>query len=196
MSSLVVSDSYICTTWLAEKTGKSHRQILMDMRGRFSGKLGCDIDSYKSTYVSAQNKLLPCYRFPIWVAATIMACYDVKAAAEISKKAAESLELIKALESFEIPDDFPDMYVYAIREVSTGNVKIGISKNPTERLKQLQIGNSSHLELAAYMKADNRYKDETAAHKAICDINIRSEWFDAVAVERLPFDDSGETVDE
>lgn len=196
MSSLVVSGNYICTTWIAEKTGKNHRQILRDMVGRFSGKLGCNIDSYKSTYVTSQNKRLPCYRFPMWVAATIMACYDIKAAAEISKKAAESLELIKALESFEIPDDLPDMYVYAIREVSTGNVKIGISKNPAERLKQLQIGNSSQLELAAYMRADNRYKDETAAHKALCDINIRSEWFDAVAVERLPFDESDGVVDE
>ena len=196
MSSLVVSDNYICTTWISDKTGKTHRHILRDMVNRFDGKLDVDLESFKSSYISLQNKRFPCYKLPLWIAATVMACYDIKAAAEISKKAAESLELIKALESFEIPDDLPDMYVYAIREVSTGNVKIGISKNPTERLKQLQIGNSSKLELAAYMKADNRYKDETAAHKALCDINIRSEWFDAVAVERLPFDDSGETVDE
>lgn len=195
MNQLVISNDLICTTWIANKTGKPHRHVLRDIEGRFRGKLGDDIDSYKSIYTSLQNKKLPCYKLPLWIAATIMSCYDIKAAAEISKKAAESLELIKALESFEIPDDLPDMYVYAIREVSTGNVKIGISKNPTGRLKQLQIGNSSQLELAAYMKADNRYKDETAAHKALCDINIRSEWFDAVAVERLPFDESDQVVE-
>lgn len=188
MNQLVISNDLICTTWIAEKTGKKHRNIIRDIEGRFKGKLGDDIDSYKSIYTSLQNKKLPCYKLPLRTVATIMACYDIKAASEISKIAAESLEIIKALESFEMPDDLPDMYVYAIREVETGNVKIGISKDPAERLKQLQTGNSSELVLVASIPAGNRYKDESNAHKKLSNINIRGEWFECGAENKLPFD--------
>lgn len=188
MNHLVTSNDLICTTWIAEKTGKQHRHILRDIEGRFKGKLGDDIDSYKSIYINLQNKEQPCYRLPLWAAATVIACYDIKAASEISKIAAESLDIIKALESFEVPDDLPDMYVYAIREAETGNVKIGISKDPAERLKQLQTGNSSELVLVASMPAVNRYKDESSAHKKLSNINIRGEWFECGAENKLPFD--------
>ena len=89
--------------------------------------------------------------------------------------------LLEALDDFDVPDDLPDMYVYAIREAETGRIKIGISKDPAERLKQLQVGNSQELELVAYKKADNRFSDERAAHFINSDAHIRGEWFDAEA---------------
>jgi hypothetical protein len=100
----------------------------------------------------------------------------------IVSKITELDEIIEALTSFEVPDDLPDMYVYAIRETETGRIKLGISKDPENRLKQLQIGNSQALELVAYRKAENRYKDELAVHIANDPLRIRGEWFDAGVV--------------
>lgn len=88
----------------------------------------------------------------------------------------------EALNNFEVPDDLPDMYVYAIRESETGCIKLGISKHPEERLKQLQVGNSQKLELVAYKKAENRFKDEKLAHSDNQDKRIRGEWFSSEAV--------------
>lgn len=102
---------------------------------------------------------------------------------EVIPSARKMAEIIKALNEFEIPDDLPDMYVYAIREKQTGNIKIGISKDPEERLKQLQIGNSSDLELVTYKKADNRFKDEKALHLGAMAYHIRGEWFNECAME-------------
>ncbi|MBV5311620.1 KilA-N domain-containing protein, partial [Chromatium okenii] len=59
----------------------------------------------------------------------------------------EAFSILQALNEFEVPDDFPDAYVYAIRETNTGNIKLGISRNPESRLRQLQVANSGELEL-------------------------------------------------
>lgn len=85
--------------------------------------------------------------------------------------------VLTALNNFEIPDDLPDMYVYVIEEVDTGNIKLGISKHPERRLKQLQTGNSSELRLLGVKKAHNRYKDEKALHETNSDKHIIGEWF-------------------
>ena len=94
-------------------------------------------------------------------------------------------EIIWALRDFEIPDDLPDMYVYAIRETETGRVKLGISRDPEARLRQLQTGNSQELELVAFRKAENRFDDERALHTDASDYRIRGEWFTADAVNLL-----------
>lgn len=85
--------------------------------------------------------------------------------------------VINALNEFEIPDDLPDMYIYAIRESETGRIKLGISKNPNERLRQLQTSNSQKLELIAYKKAVNRFSDEKEMQIKNNKYHIRGEWF-------------------
>lgn len=90
--------------------------------------------------------------------------------------------VLKALQEFEVSDEILEdckcpLYVYAIREVDTGNVKIGISKDPEERLKQLQTANSSKLELIGFNEAKNRFLDERIAHKNNKEHHIHGEWF-------------------
>ena len=100
--------------------------------------------------------------------------------------AADDLSVIlKALSEFEIPEDAPDMYVYAIRERETGNVKLGISRNPQQRLRQLQTGNSSTLELVAYRKAENRFEDEKDMHADAANYRLHGEWFDGRALDEI-----------
>jgi len=92
--------------------------------------------------------------------------------------------ILKALSDFEISQDVLDaceeiLYVYAIREVNTGHIKLGISKDPQTRLKQLQTGNSSRLELVAYCEAKQGFRDERASHEENADYHIHGEWFTA-----------------
>lgn len=90
-------------------------------------------------------------------------------------------ELIAALDAFDVPEECEGMYVYAIRNTTTGNVKLGISRNPEKRLKQLQTGNDCTLELVAYRKAENSFQDESALHHAHSAAHIRGEWFNESA---------------
>lgn len=102
--------------------------------------------------------------------------------ATLVDKLAELDNIIKALDEFEVPTDVSDMYVYAIKEEG-GAIKLGISKNPEERLKQLQVGNSRKLTLVAKRKAENRFNDERSLHMQHDIDKIRSEWFDAGAID-------------
>ena len=44
--------------------------------------------------------------------------------------------LFSTLITFEIPEDLPDMYLYAIKECETGNIKFGIPrKDPKSTIK-------------------------------------------------------------
>ena len=97
---------------------------------------------------------------------------------EIISRVKGAKEVIAALEDFEIPENLPTMYVYAIRNNHTGRIKLGISENPERRLKELQIGNDCELELLAYREAANRFKDEKAIHNKHQHLRVRGEWFD------------------
>lgn len=93
--------------------------------------------------------------------------------------------LLAALESFEVPDEVQGMYVYAIRNINTGHIKLGISRNPEHRLKQLQTGCDGVLELVAFRRAENGFSDERALHGQHSGIHIRGEWFGAQAATAL-----------
>lgn len=111
--------------------------------------------------------------------------------AMLSKKIQDFDEVLSALNAFHVDDEIVNalresnpnakMFVYAIKEADTGNVKIGISTNPYRRLQQLQTGNSSRLELVAMKEAVNGYEDEQAAHIANKQYHIHNEWFTAPA---------------
>ncbi|MBN6741219.1 antA/AntB antirepressor family protein [Acidithiobacillus sp. MC6.1] len=94
------------------------------------------------------------------------------------RSSSELSALWQAIMEMEIPEEVPDtMFVYAIRNRLTGNIKIGISRNPGIRLKQMQVTNDGVLELIATRKADNRYRDERLAHATNWDKHLVSEWF-------------------
>jgi hypothetical protein len=97
---------------------------------------------------------------------------------EVISKVQDAKAIIAALEDFEIPENLPPMYVYAIRNKTTRRIKLGISQNPERRLKELQIGNDCELELVAFRKAENRFKDEKALHRENAPLRVRGEWFD------------------
>ena len=110
---------------------------------------------------------------------------------EVLSKVQDAKAIIAALEDFEVPEDLPPMYVYAIRNKTTRRIKLGISQNPERRLKELQTGNDCELELVAFRKAENRFKDEKALHRENALLRVRGEWFD----DEISFDGKTITTD-
>ena len=108
-------------------------------------------------------------------------------ASEISDKgrkllkeiASKSVVTLKEMMDFakNIDIDEPDMFIYAMMEEDTGKIKIGISKDPERRLKQLQTGNSSRIVLIATHKAENGFSDERTLHQKNEAYKIHGEWF-------------------
>lgn len=80
-----------------------------------------------------------------------------------------------------------DSYVYVAKEAISGRYKIGISKHPEARIKQLNVGNPEQLELIhAYLAVDG-YKSEQLAHDVMSQYNLRGEWFaDNMNIQLLP----------
>ncbi len=65
--------------------------------------------------------------------------------------------------------------IYFIQEGNVGNIKIGYSKNPEARLKDLQVGNSSKLEIIHTEQGDKT--NEKEYHKMFIDDKVGGEWF-------------------
>jgi predicted GIY-YIG superfamily endonuclease len=160
---------------IAELTGKAHGHVKRDIVAMLES-LKLDASNCLGFYQDSQNREQTEYSLNFHLASTLVSGYSLIARLKIISRL-EEYAVIAAINEFEIPEDLPDMYVYAIRESDTRNIKIGISKDPEQRLKQLQTGNSQKLELVAYRKAENRYKDEASLHLTHKAEQVRSEWF-------------------
>lgn len=164
---------------IARKTSMSHRHVLNRIKHH-------EVDFIESTYMSEQNKELPC--------ALLDAKNTIKLMSRLSKgkmiidsfidcSIDTANKLLDAIESMDIDD--PEMMLYLMREVDSGNVKIGISKHPKERVRQLQVGNSSEIELIAIIGRHSSHSIESATHKALSNHLVRGEWFTSNAIQSL-----------
>lgn len=64
--------------------------------------------------------------------------------------------------------------IYFIQDTETRRIKIGVSTDPAQRLKQLQTAHASELKLIAVM--DGSFSDEQALHQLFT--RKRGEWFE------------------
>ncbi len=155
--------------FIAKKYGKSPSDVYKTTRGKGGGTYAHkDITIEYAMYLGGD---------------------DVRAA--IVERIGEIDQILKAFENFHVDDEIVDamkqtynvnkLYVYAIKEESTGNIKIGISANPRRRLEQLQTGNSSSLTLVAVKEAVNGYADEAQLHLTNSAYHVRGEWFSGQA---------------
>lgn len=73
-----------------------------------------------------------------------------------------------------------DSYVYVIAADAAGAVKIGFSKHPEKRLKQLQTGHSGELRLYYHhpLPVENVKLIERAIHDLNRHKRVKGEWFD------------------
>jgi len=106
---------------------------------------------------------------------------DLKAQMIKAKNISSAIDLIKAFDF----DTLPVRYVYAVVD-NQNRIKIGISNNPKERVKNLNVGNADELTLIFTKKADKRgYTNEIEFHKKCEPFLIRSEWFSSKAMGEL-----------
>ena len=74
--------------------------------------------------------------------------------------------------------------LYLIQSSNTGMIKIGRSKTPSKRLKQLQTGNPNKLKLVASFK-DQGWMEKNL-HERLKDYRQEGEWFSHDCVGSLP----------
>lgn len=155
--------------YLAEKYGKSRSDVYKTKRGKGGG-----------TFAHKDIAL----EYAMYLGGNVVKSAIVERIGEID-------QILKAFENFHVDEEIVDamkqtynvnkLYVYAIKEESTGNIKIGISANQRRRLEQLQTGNSSTLTLVAVKEAVNGYADEAKLHLTNAAYHVRGEWFSGQA---------------
>jgi len=78
-------------------------------------------------------------------------------------------------------------YVYLIRAQENGMYKIGISKDPKKRIKQLQTGSNEDLVLIESYPTEYPTKIEIALHNKFSTSKKRGEWFSLGIAEEVDF---------
>ena len=164
---------------IAEVVGSTHDSVLKTVRRLISkNAISCNEVKYKH---QQNGQYYPEFIIKKRDAIIVISSHKPEVIYLVADKVSALDDIINALSDFEVPEECEGMYVYAIRNTTTGNVKLGISRNPEKRLKQLQTGNDCTLELVAYRKAENSFQDESALHHAHSAAHIRGEWFNESA---------------
>jgi len=103
-------------------------------------------------------------------------------------KDATFFAIIELIKSFDAEELECDKYVYVAKEQVSGRYKIGISKNPEQRIKQLNTGNPEQLILIhSYLATEQKYQSEVLAHSLFNQDRLKGEWFKGtINLELLP----------
>lgn len=103
----------------------------------------------------------------------------------IAKEHGISLNTDSWEEIWDLLDKYDEpTYLYAIGEVGGKEVKLGVSKNPGYRLKQLQTGHPAKLVLWGFCKEASPLT-EKEVHKFLAKDRIEGEWFSLTEATRL-----------
>jgi hypothetical protein len=86
--------------------------------------------------------------------------------------------------------------IYLIKSIKYGCYKIGVSKNPDKRLKQLQTGNPSELELLCVYDSEIAFKIEKVLHNTFNINKEHGEWFDLSIKDEFYFINECKKIDE
>jgi hypothetical protein len=68
-------------------------------------------------------------------------------------------------------------FVYLIQNEHNHLIKIGVSKNPYRRIRQLQTGNDSILRLLGIIKVEDAFSVERLLHTRYAKDRVSGEWF-------------------
>ena len=83
-------------------------------------------------------------------------------------------------------------YIYFLHDRTTKAIKIGCSKDPEKRMKNIQMMIPGDVYPLRYVQVDgNGFEVERALHMKFMDIQLKGEWFKATP-ELLTFAESGE----
>jgi hypothetical protein len=79
-------------------------------------------------------------------------------------------------------------YLYFIQSDKSGMIKIGRSKHPEKRLRQLQTGNSHKLKLIIALEGQGWREPDLHSHLKDWRIRSNGEWFHYDCVGSIPTD--------
>ena len=107
--------------------------------------------------------------------------YKIKYIEAFSKMKKSLINMFKArlIENVLPQDNRMRQFVYIIENVDNGAIKIGVGNDPNKRLKQLQTGSVSELELVYQSNVcSNAFDIEAECHHHFEEYHIRGEWYD------------------
>jgi len=78
-------------------------------------------------------------------------------------------------------------YVYLIHSIENSYYKIGVSKNPHKRIKQLQTGNSSKLKFICSYQSKIANLIEKIIQREYSYLKKDGEWFDLSVFDEISF---------
>ena len=170
---------------IAELTGKEHKNVLRDIDNilkEISPELrrGFNLSTYQEDAPSKYSRAYRKYQLSREAAFTVIAGYSATARAAIFANF-DKITIAELIATFDAEDLPPDRFVYVARESKSGRYKVGISKDPSARVKTLNVGNPEYLELiAAYKATEPGHLSETKAHLQLEQHRLRGEWFSSV----------------
>ena len=77
-----------------------------------------------------------------------------------------------------------------------GFYKIGVSKNPAKRVKQLQTGSADKISLITFYESNNAFAIERALKNRYSIYRINGEWFNLPLEEELAFNKNCEIIND
>lgn len=88
-------------------------------------------------------------------------------------------------------------YVYLIQSLENSHYKIGVSKTPILRMKQLDTGNPSPTKLIEQYPSEFAYKIEKVLHNRYSYSRIKNkEWFELSINEEITFLDNCKKIED
>lgn len=195
-------DSEICvvnnkprigTIYLAKGFGRNHRSMLQTVNDYMDAYLS--LDTIESRLMPRIGMGRPARDILLSKSQVMLLASTIRTTEQTLKFKVQVIRLFSNKDHEmsgikELIDDFDfgqveDMFVYAVKD-EQGRIKIGISKNPENRVRNLNIGNADKLELV-YTKKSNGggYSSEVEAHKRAKQHRIHGEWFEKGAIETL-----------
>lgn len=78
-------------------------------------------------------------------------------------------------------------HVYLIQSLEDSTYKIGVSKHPKKRVKQLQTGNSSELKLVESYESEFAHRIEKSLQRRYSYLKKEGEWFDMSIINEVTF---------
>jgi hypothetical protein len=87
-------------------------------------------------------------------------------------------------------------YIYLIQSLENSYYKIGVSKHPKKRIKQLQTGNSSELKLVEIYPSEFAHQIEKTLQRRYSHLQKEGEWFDMGITNEVSFIQECQKIEE
>jgi predicted GIY-YIG superfamily endonuclease len=87
-------------------------------------------------------------------------------------------------------------YIYLMQSLENSYYKIGVSKSPNLRIKQLNTGNPELIKLIEVYQSNIAYEIEKVLHRRYSHARKNNEWFDLSISDEVNFIKNCERIDE